>query len=276
MELQGLLVDKDKSLRPPLVLEGTKYLPALEGRQWETDDLAKSLTPAQRLDIKRTKIDVKIIKRESSPRAKYDLFQRLNSFGTIATAQEMRNPLILSASPDFFALLEALAIYPAFRSCCPISERLLDEKYDLELVLRWLILHDRPASRLTQQALRDFPTVLDDDSITLAEGYPASMNKAEANFKATFDYIDTHGGEYVFKRWDSQKGEFRGSFLNTAFEVFGCGLGYHVAENSPFKPDLLAVARDFWQSLPSGFATGRSTEARLAEFIPLGRQLLAA
>ena len=101
LELQGLLEGNDGDVRPPLTLSATKYLPDLEGRQWEAKDPAHSLTAAQRLDIKRSKLDVKIIKRESSPAAKYDLFQRLNSYGMSFTAQEMRSALLLSVSPDF-------------------------------------------------------------------------------------------------------------------------------------------------------------------------------
>ncbi len=277
LELQGLLPDREGKMLPPLTLIGTKYLPALEGRVWEGSDESKSLSNAQRLDIKRTKIDVKIIKRESSPRAKYDLFQRLNSFGTIATAQEMRNPLILSASPPFFAELEEMSRYEPFISSCPISDRLEIQKYDLELLLRWLLLHDRPEDKLTQQALRDFPSVLDDEAIELAEGYPASVSSKFEVFKATFDLVQGSGGENVFRRWDAEKGEFRGPFLTSAFEVFGCGIGYHLAAGTAFRTDIEEAVKEFWQlpQMKSGYATGRSTEARLADFIPLGRQFLS-
>ena len=64
--------------------------------------------------------------------------------------------------------------------------------------------------------------------------------------------------------------------MNTSFEVFALGVGFHVATASKFNDNLIPVVKKFW-SLPgmqSGFATGRSTEARLSEFVPLGRELL--
>ena len=276
LELQGILRNRDGVLLPTLVLRGTKYLPALEGRQWEHPDPAHALTQAHRLDIKRSKLDIKIIKRESSPEAKYDLFQRLNSYGMSFTAQEMRSALILSVSPDYFAWLEGLASIPEFVEATSLSERLLSEKYDLELVLRWLILFDRPVSRLTQQSLRDFPSVVDDAAIDMAKEHPKNIDEIERVFVETFKIIVANGSEDVFRKWDPVKQSFRGSFLNTAFEVFATGLGYHLANGSAYRDDLLAVVREFWSGMQSGFATGKSTEARLAQFVPIGRSLLAS
>ena len=51
-QLAGLLKDEEGKLLPPLVLEETKYLPSMEGKRWESDGDAISLTNAQRLIIK--------------------------------------------------------------------------------------------------------------------------------------------------------------------------------------------------------------------------------
>lgn len=277
LELQGELLDQSGRKQPPLVLEGTKYLPALEGRIWAHNDPTKSLSEAQRLDVKRSKIDLKIIKRESSPETKYDLFQRLNSYGSSLTDSELRSALLVAVSSDCFAWIEALASTPSFRETTLLSERLLDERYDLELVVRFLVLHNRPSSKLSLAALRDLPRVLDDESIALASAYPRGSKKLASTFTSTFDTIAKSGGENVFRRWDSARKEFKGSFLNTAFEVFAFGLGYHVQAGSPYRTDLMDAVKEFWSKpeMQKGFATGRSTEARLAEFIPMGRKLLA-
>lgn len=278
LQLQGELRTDTNELVAPLVLRGTKYLPALEGLLWQHEDPDQSLSEAQRLDVKRSKIDIKIIKRESTPSTKFDLFQRLNSYGSSLTPQEMRSALLVAVSPQFFGWIESLAARESFQVSTLLNERLLDERFDLELVVRFLVLHARPEAKLTLAALRDFGQVLDDESVALAELYPANAQALERAFNETFDFIAGNGADKVFRRWDAVRQEFKGSFLSTAFEVFGLGVGYHIASGTPYKQNLVEVVREFWSrpAMAGGFATGRSTERRLVEFVPLGRQLLAA
>ena len=108
LELQGFLVDDHGAPIAPLQLEATKFLPALGGRYRDHDDPSLSLSQAQRLDIKRSKLDVKIIKRDSAVYAKYELFQRLNSYGSQLTPQELRSCLIVSIDASALDWLEEL------------------------------------------------------------------------------------------------------------------------------------------------------------------------
>src|SRR5664279_1813136 len=72
-ELAGVLLDEQKQKVTALTLEGTTYLPSLLGRRWEDDDHPdQSLTTTQRLLIKRAKINVSIILKESDEMAKYE------------------------------------------------------------------------------------------------------------------------------------------------------------------------------------------------------------
>ncbi len=278
LQLQGELLTRSGAVEQPLVLRGTKYLPALEGRRWHHPDATKSLSDAQRLDIKRSKIDIKIIKRESSPETKFDLFQRLNSYGSTPTAQEMRSAMLVAVSVEFFSWLEKLASYPSFVESTLLSDGLVDERYDLELVLRFLVLHARPSQLLTLVELRDFSEVLDNESVSLAASYPAASEQLQRVFENTFDFIAANGADRVFKKWDRDKDEFKGSFLNTAFEVFALGIGYHVAAGTAYRKDLLDVVKAFWSrpEMRGRYATGVSTERRLVRFVPLGREILAA
>jgi hypothetical protein len=79
-EFVGILKDNAGNLLPPLVLEKTNYLPSLMGKKWEDlEHPQNSLTPTQRLIIKRSKINVNILMKENNPSAKYELFQRLHT-----------------------------------------------------------------------------------------------------------------------------------------------------------------------------------------------------
>jgi hypothetical protein len=259
MELQGELRDPLGTKLPPLVLQSTKYLKALEGKMWEGSSPTDTLSEAQKLDVKRAKLDVKIVKRESSKLAKFDLFQRLNSYGSTLNAQELRSALLVAASGDFFAWLEELSRDANFRTSVALSDTMIEERYDLELVTRFLVLHNWEESALTLTALRDLPQLLDDKMIALAEQFPA------------FEVIANNGGEDVFRRWDLERLAFKGAFLNTSFEVFGLGIGFQIANGQRYRTDLIPLAKHFWSQMESGFATGKSTESRLIKYIPVGR-----
>ena len=277
-ELQGELRRSDGSKAPLLRLEGTKYLPHLEGKFWEHPNEDASLTKAQRLDLKRSKIDVKIIKRESSSATKFDLFQRLNSYGSQLNSTEMRSALMVAASPDFFSEIEALSSSNEFRFSVPISEKQIEERFDIELATRFLVLHNWPEDKLRQSELRDLPTLLDDHATDMATRYPTGFAALKATFQTTFSIISQNGDEDVFRRFDVKRDEFRGPFLTSAFEIIGLGLGYHVANGSNYRTDIADAAKQLWSSpqMQAGYSTGRSTESRLAEFIPLGRDLMKA
>jgi len=277
-ELQGELRDPKGELLAPLELRATKYLPDLEAKFWNNGNPSTSLSDAQRLDVKRSKIDIKIIKRESSTQTKFDLFQRLNSYGTQLNAQEMRSALLVAASPEFFSRLERLASLETFRTSVSLSEKQIEERYDLELVTRFIVLHNWSQDRMTATALRDLSQILDDASVTLATQYPEGFKELESVFETTFEIIAKNGDEDVLRRWDPARKEVRGPFLTSAFEIIALGLAYNISKKIPYRSDLLQVGRELWSEpkMQSGYSTGRSTESRLAEFLPMGRDLLAS
>jgi hypothetical protein len=278
LELQGELKDKSDKKLPQLNLQKTKYLPALEGRTWDGPNPSTSLSSAQRMDIKRSKVDIKIIKRESSAETKFDLFQRLNNYGTRLTSQELRSALLVAVSPDFFAWIEHLASYDNFVNCVTLNERLIEERFDLELVTRFIVLHNFPTEKINLSSLRDLPQILDDRILEMASSPSFNSTHLENVFKKTFDKVADNGGDVIFRRWDKYKNEFKGSFLLSSFEIFALGLGFHIANGNLYRTDLVNATKELWSmdNMQKGFSTGRSTEARLAEFIPLGRKITAA
>jgi hypothetical protein len=274
LQFQGVLKSDEGELFPPIILQATEYLPALAGKQWEGETPETSLTPAQRLDFKRSKLDLQIIKRESSAESKYDLFQRLNSYGSQATAQELRNCLLVSLSKDYYEWLRDLANDKHFRETISLSERLLGEQYDMELALRFLLFRSLDEDRIAGIGnLGDFLT-------KQATGDASSQTfdrKAQGDaFLKTFYLLAESGGEDVFRRWNPSKSRFEGAFLNTAYEVLAMGLGFHVDRYStPDEVKALERAKEFWAdpNFSKGFATGVRADTRMARSIPLGRKL---
>jgi hypothetical protein len=272
LELQGLLKNADGTTRPPLQLKQTKFLPSLEGYCWRSPD-GNELSEAHKLDIRLARLDIKVIKRSSDPKAKFDLFQRLNSFGSTLTPQEIRSAMVAGTNGDCLAWLTRLAAHESFKNSVALHDRLVDEQYDIELVLRFLMLHDQ---RVARSRLSDFSSRLDDWSIDLASE-PERWDELDNTFRRTFDWIASHGGERIFKKWDRDRQQFRGGFLNTSFEVFALGAGYHFAHNGPVRTDIADAAQTLWRipEMNTRFATGLATQDRLVKTLPIGRKLMA-
>ena len=100
----------------------------------------KSLPKGLQLVIKRSKISASIVLKESDETAKYDLFQRLNTGGSELSPQEVRNCLLLMINKSFFDWLKDLPKNEAFISTTTLSDRPLEEAYDVELALRFVLL----------------------------------------------------------------------------------------------------------------------------------------
>lgn len=273
LQLQGLL---DEKAFPALMLTATKYLPSLGGLVWEDEDDAKALTPAQRRDIKRAKIDLKIVQRESDPKTKFDLFQRLNSFGSKLSSQEIRNAQLVGVNSEFVEWLTSLAAHESFSTLIRLPENDLKRKYDEELVLRFLYLHEKSDDEIL--GIRNFQDGLEAFSIDLAINFDdAYKSAAEAIFRETFDRLAI-ADEKILGRWDASRKDFKGGFLNSSFEALAISLGYLLRNNFKVRHDLRQCAIDFWSldTMTARFATGKSTEARLSMMVPAGREIIRA
>ena len=140
-------------------------------------------------------MDLKIIKRESSEAAKYDLFQRLNSYGSTLTRQELRSCLIISTNRRFYYWVDELRKHQSFIDTVALAHRLLQEQYDLELVLRFLIFRT-----LDQESIRSVGNIgefLDAKSIELASS-GIDLEAEGRRFRETFDILGYYG-EDVFR-----------------------------------------------------------------------------
>jgi len=115
----------------PAALNATDYLPSLEGYGWSTGE--KNFTKTQQLDFKRARMDVIIVKKGSDPKAKYELFQRLNTGGANLEPQEVRNCLIIMVNKSIFELICECESDENFSECVPVSDRKELEQYKKEV-----------------------------------------------------------------------------------------------------------------------------------------------
>src|SRR5699024_972314 len=250
---------------------------SLDGLLWDSsDDSVKSLTPAQRRDIKRAKIDLKIVQRGSDPKTKFDLFQRLNSFGSDLSTQEIRNAQLVGVNPEFVEWLAELAAYESFDKVGRLSDSQLEQKYDEELVLRFLYLHRMDDAGIKR--ILNFQDGLESFSIDLALDFSSDYKtRTTETFRAAFDRF-ADADPRILGRWNANKQDFSNKFLNSSFEGLAVPLGHMLDAGERDVVNLRNAAIQFW-SLPdmtTRFATGQSTETRLKKMVPAGRKILGS
>lgn len=235
-EFSGILRDSEGQVKPALTLVATRYLPSLSHKNWDT------IGKDSQLLIKRSKIDVKIVKRESDGQAKYELFQRLNTGGSALSDQELRNCIVVMIDRSFLPWLRQLANVASFQQCVQLSERQQREQYDLELIVRFLVLRELATNEITYQTeLSDFLT----DKLATRM---ATMDRSreETAFRFVFEKLADDLGEDAFKSMRSD-GEFRGKLLISAFEALAIGLGYYADNQAAVTRSAREVAQEMWQ-----------------------------
>lgn len=124
-----------------------------------------SFTKEQQLFLSSARMDVIIMKKESDPTTKYELFQRLNTGGSLLSDQEVRNCLMIMTNKSFYEFVMRLDSEENFKNCLPISDRRADEQYRTELVLRLLIPENIDWEKITDYT--DFAELLDKETIAL-------------------------------------------------------------------------------------------------------------
>ena len=273
-QLAGVLKDENGVTLMPLVLERTKYLPSLEGKRWDDEkDPKNSLTNAERLLIKRAKIGVSIILKESDASSKYELFQRLNTGGSQLSDQEIRNSILVMVNADFFRWMKKLAGNAAFQECVSLSDRQIDEQFDMELVLRFIAFRTMATSKLVN--LGDLGDYLTDKATELAKDKNFAFKTEERAFEAVFGRLARLLEGDVFRRYDQHKKRFVGNFSVSAFEAIAIGMGFAPDKVIADDQELVKRIQGIWYNdqflMNSG--SGVRASSRVPKVIPFGRQL---
>ncbi|MCP1319414.1 DUF262 domain-containing protein [Halomonas sp. 707B3] len=272
-QFMGVLKDENSNNIRPLTLSGTKYLPSLEGKFWNNpEDPDNSFSQELRLIIKRSKINVSIILKESDETAKYDLFQRLNTGGSDLSPQEVRNCILVMLNKEFYTWLQSLASYSAFQECVALSDRPIQESYDLELALRFIIFSCIDASELDQ--LGDVGIFITERMRSIAIDPDFDQADWESLFKRTFDLLQNSLAEESFKRYSIEKQKFTGGFLLSQYEVIAYGIGYNIKAGNPVH-DVKAKAESIWSDnrYTDWSGSGITATRRLPRILPFGREV---
>lgn len=221
----GKFKDDENNSVESLKLQKTDYLPSFEGVTWNT------FTNQQKLAFKRSRIDVIIVKKESDPNTKYELFQRLNTGGSKLSDQEVRNCLMIMTNKEFYLFLNKLSENKDFNECITITDRKEDEQFKLELILRLLISVRMDMSNMSNY--NDLKELLDRETIMLIDTIQEQDYEImEDGFERTFKFLNDLLGENSFKKYSDDR--YKGAFLTAAFQGIATGIfaNIDVAEKS--------------------------------------------
>jgi hypothetical protein len=267
----GIYKNENNEFEPPLRLSKTEYLPSLEGKLWI--DLPKDIQRA----FKREKADLKIIKIESDEATKYELFQRLNAFGSSLSEQEIRNSLLFNVNRSVSEWIKDLSEDKNFVETTPLTEKQINEQYRSELVVRFFVLKD---CLITD--LKTLPNVGEFLTQKLKEiATNDNFNKIEEadKFKKTFSLLKSVLGEDSFKKYSIEKEKYLGAFSLSVYEVIAIGLGKNIdnytLDNTVHIDKIKEISKTL-QSNPiyqNNSGTGLTAERRLPKLLPLGEDL---
>lgn len=221
-QFMRILRDDEGNYVEPLKLLGTKDLPSFKDKEWEKEDEGKSFTPEQRLEFKRARLDVTILKKSSDPKAKYELFQRLNTSGSHLSDQEIRSCLMIMENREFYRFASELDKEAAFRTCISITDRKVDEQFRLELIVRLLVAVDINWEQ--GKEYQEMSELLDQEILKLCALKTFDIEKFREKFKHTFGLLNDALGESAFKKYNKSTDRFMGAFLISSYEVIAVGI----------------------------------------------------
>lgn len=276
LEFVGVLVDSDGKKYPPSCLIETKFLPALQGKKWSDDyDEENSLTDAERRIIKRRKLNIMIIDSISNPTAKYELFQRLNTNGAELTDQEIRNCLMIMINRKFYLDLEQMCNNEKFKNIISLSDRLISEQYDKELVVRYLVSKNKDLS--TVNSNEDIGKYLTNNIIEMIEDTSYNIDNDKVIFEKTVELLYEVMSSNSFKKYNKKSDKFDGAFTLSAYEAIFIGLSenidYWKANKSKLQEIIIGVYNN--TKYENATARGKRPILRFKELTELSRMIFS-
>jgi hypothetical protein len=282
-QFMGILKGTDGNLLEPLELTETRYLPSLKERRWECGSAPNescSLSSEQRIAFRRSKIDLKIVKSDSSEQSKYDLFQRLNTGGTQATEQEIRNCILIMENKPLFEWLSDLSCAASFRETLGLNQRLLDERYEMELALRFVLLKDMDIVELREIKELDLARFLTNKMISAATSRSIDTVRESAIFHKTFEALTGTLGDDSFRKYEVGKQKFSGGFSVSGFEAVALGIGFQYSRDINWVPayNLKERVEKLWSEpeFKNNMGSGISSSARVPKIVPFARDFFKA
>ena len=276
LQLTGDLKGERADELGPLILNGTRFIPSLNGKRWKesVNGADDGISQPLQIEIKRARVRVEILKSDSDVSAKFELFQRLNTGGASLTEQEVRNSIAVSLNRDFYNWLIEQSKNEAFIETTDQTETALESQAGVELALRFFAFRYAP-----YKSGMDVHEYLDDALMKMATDKTFDMKAEGEIFTNTFKFLSEALGPMAFKRWNGNG--FSGKFLMSVFEVMSTGVSHNVGELEQLPPQqrnefLQQAARNLWDNptFNQNSGAGIRGTTRLSRLLPIAANLL--
>lgn len=275
LQFAGLLRDADGKLYSPFVCEGTRYLPSLDNTSWEGKPKGSdAIGLSQQISIKRARLSIQILKKTSDEKAKYDLFQRLNSHGSAATPQELRNCTVYMLNKPMFSAMKIIAADKNFLRIIQPTERASETQSLLDFLTRFLVF-----TFIEYDKRWDIEEYLNNGIIELADLPSSEIDFLLETFKRTLELISSTGEWNLLRRY--KDGKFQGRVGQAAFEVIFLGIAQNldhvVAKANPTR-FILSRAKALWARADVAAFTraGLRGTDRIKKTVEFGREWFSA
>lgn len=265
-------LDHDAIGEPELQLTGCDILERLNGETFST------LSTSEKLKVKRTPIRATIINKSGDSFVKYEMFKRLNTGGSLLSAQEIRNcsSRMVEGGDEFYEAIQKMADNESFKAATArLSESAREQRADEELVLRFFAV----------SSFRDgYKGNIEEWLNAFMEGVlfgeiDFDIASNTETFEKVFALVETKLSDQAFTRFNDA-GSPTGRLAPAYFEAVVASFAERYDEISQVSPDQLLerlkeafVSEEFKDATGPGANTIPKLHARIAT---VGDYLVAA
>jgi hypothetical protein len=242
-------LDHDAIDQPELTLIGCDILLSLNGMTYN------DLPTVQRLKIKRSPIRATIINKTGDQFVKYEMFKRLNTGGSLLSAQEIRNcsSRMIDGGARFYEFIQELAKSPDFASSIArLPDTYVERRGDEELVLRFFaVTAYRHGYKGNIEEWLD--TFMED---TLFERLEFPLEQERVRFENVFRIINEKVGDKAFTRFN-ERGEPTGRLAPAYFEAVCAAVNDSLEKVAAMHPgEMLERLKNVFANAEFKAATG--------------------
>lgn len=203
--------ESENNILLPTVLSEPPILSGLDGKSRETMPEALIRT------LRYSRAQVILLKKESSPVAKYNVFTRLNRAGSNLSDQEIRNCSARLFNGEFADQLREIAAMEEVIKAMALSKAESVSMAAEENILRLLAFSH---ADLTSKKIADF---LDEFMYKASTKEFVFTNKQKTNVQRTFEIIaEAYPKGEAFRFYKNDK--FSGGFSTNLFDIVACGI----------------------------------------------------